>query len=75
MWKKKLTEYGVGSAVAVGNREVGDRRPRLPDLMRVLKIIIALPLQAFLCIDAWGGCSQNHLLGFLGILRYCSGIF
>ena len=67
--EEKVTECRVGSAVAVGNREVGDRGPRLPDLMGVLKIIIALLLQAFIWIDALGEYLQNYLLEFLGLLR------
>ena len=52
-----------------GKREVGGRRPLLADLMRMLKIAIALLPQVYICIDALDEFLPSNLPDLLGSLR------
>ena len=49
--------------------KAGGRRPRLPDLMRILRTTIALLPQVFISIDALDECLPKHLPELLGSLR------
>ena len=44
-----------------GQKEFGGRRPRLTDLMRMLKIIVASLPRVFVCIDALDECLSKCL--------------
>ena len=50
-------------------KKAGGRRPRLPDLMRMLRTTIASLPQVFISIDALDECLPKHLPEFLGSLR------
>jgi len=52
-----------------GKRKLGGRRPRLPDLMGMLRITLASLPQVFICIDALDECLPKHLPELLGSLR------
>ena len=52
-----------------GKREVGGRRLLLADLMRMLKIAIALLPQVYICIDALDEFLPSNLPDLLGSLR------
>ena len=47
----------------------GDRKPRLPDLMQMLRTAIASLSQVFICIDALDECLPKYLPELLGSLR------
>jgi len=50
-------------------KKVGGRRPLLPDLMRMLKIVISSLAQVFICIDALDECLSKELPKLLESLR------
>ena len=50
-------------------QEVGDRGPRLADLMRVLRTVIASLPQVFICVDALDECLPECLPELLESLR------
>ena len=52
-----------------GERVLGNRRPRLPDLMEVLRTTIASRPQVFICIDALDECLPKYLPELLRSLR------
>ena len=52
-----------------GKMEFGGRGPRLPDLMRMLKIAIASLPRVCICIDALDECLPKYLPEFLESLR------
>ena len=60
-----------------GKKEIGGRRLRLADLIRMLKIAIASLPQVFICIDALDECLPKHLPELLkslrDIVRECPG--
>ena len=51
----------VRMAFQKGQNEFGGRRPRLADLMRMLKDAIASPPRVFICIDALDECLPKYL--------------
>ena len=59
----------VREAFQGGKREIGGRGPRLPDLMRMLKIAIAPLPQIFICIDGLDECLPKDLPNLLESLR------
>jgi len=50
-------------------RNFGGRGPRLPDLMKMLRITIASLPQVFICLDALDECLPKHLPDLLASLR------
>ena len=52
-----------------GKKEFGGRRPRLADLMEMLKIVIASLPQVFICLDALDECLPKYLPELLVSLR------
>jgi len=59
----------VREAFQKGKMEFGGRRPRLADLMGMLKIAIASLPRVFICLDALDECLPKHLPGLLESLR------
>lgn len=59
----------VQSAFQMAKNEVGGRRPRLPDIVQMLKQAIARLPRVFICIDALDECLPKHLLELLESLR------
>ena len=59
----------VRAAFRKAKNEVGGRRLRLPDMIRVLKQAIAIFPQVFICIDALDECLPKHLLELLASLK------
>ena len=64
----EMLEY-VQSAFKMAKKEVGGRRPRLPDILRMLKQAIAVLPRVFVCIDALDECLPEYLLELLDSLR------
>lgn len=64
----------VREALQEERRKACGRRRRLPDLMGMLKIIMASLSKNLIWIGALAECLQNHLPELLGLLRYFSGI-
>ena len=60
---------GVREAFQKGKMEFGGRRPRLTDVMGLLKIAIASLPRVFICIDALDECLPKHLPELLESLR------
>ena len=59
----------VREAFQKGKREFGGRGPLLPELMRMLRTIIASLTHVFICIDALDECMPRHLPELLESLR------
>ena len=59
----------VREAFQKGKMEFGGRGPRLPDLMRMLKIAIASLPRVFICLDALDECLPKYILELLALLR------
>jgi len=59
----------VQSAFQMAKNEVGGRRPRLPNIVQMLKQAIARLPRVFICIDALDECLPKHLLELLESLR------
>ena len=59
----------VREAFQAGKMNFGGRGPKLPDLIRMLKIAIASLPQVFICLDALDECLPKHLPDLLGSLR------
>ena len=59
----------VREAFEAGKSNFGGRGPELPDLMRMLKVIIASLPQVFIRLDALDECLPKHLPELLGLLR------
>ena len=68
----------VREAFHEGKKQIGGRRPRLEDLMRMLKAVVASLPQVFICIDALDECRPKNLPELLESLRdifqECSGM-
>ena len=60
---------GLRKAFQKGKKEFGGRRPRLVDLMGMLKIAIASLPQVFICLDALDECLPKYLPELLLSLR------
>jgi len=56
-------------AVQKAKRDLGWRRPRLPEVVQILKLAIAILPQVFICIDALDECLPNHLPELLESLK------
>ena len=56
-------------AFQIAKEEVGGRRPRLTDLMGMLRTTIAALPQVFICIDALDECLPKYLPALLKSLR------
>ena len=52
-----------------GEAEIRGRPPRLPDLMKLLRMALASLRQVFICIDALDECPPKHLPDLLVSLR------
>jgi len=59
----------VRDAFHEGEKEIGGRGPRLVDLMKMLKVVVASLSQVFICIDALDECKPKDLPDLLGSLR------
>ena len=59
----------VCEAFQKGKREFGGRGPLLPELMRMLRTVIASLPQVFMCIDALDECLPKYLPELLESLR------
>ena len=59
----------VREAFQEGKKEIGGRRLRLADLMRMLEIAISSLPQVFICIDALDECPPKNLPELLNSLR------
>ena len=59
----------VREAFQEGKKEIGGRRLRLADLMRMLGVAIASLPQVFICIDALDECPPKNLPELLNSLR------
>ena len=55
----------VQEAFQKAKKEVGGRGLRLPDMVQMLKQVVAILPQVFICIDALDECLPQHLLGLL----------
>ena len=60
---------GLREAFQKAKKEFGGRRPRLADLMGMLKIAIASLPQVFICLDALDECLPKYLPELLVSLR------
>jgi len=59
----------VQKAFHKAKREVGGRRLRLPDMVQMLKHVVAILPQVFICIDALDECPPKYLLELLGSIK------
>ena len=68
VFRREVLEY-VQKVFKKAQKEVGGRGLRLPDMMQMLKRVVATLSQVFICIDALDECLPQHLLELLMSLK------
>ena len=68
VFKKEMLEH-VQKKFQKAQEEVGGRRLRLPNMVKMLKYAVATLPRVFICIDALDECLPQHLLELLMSLK------
>ena len=66
--REEILEY-VRMEFQKAKKELGGRGLRLPDMVQMVKRVVATLPQVFICIDALDECLPKHLLELLGSLK------